>query len=44
MHPEFGYGIQAMVFDTMDTATVTTILDLVRRAVFYFELRWCQKI
>ena len=39
MHPEFGCGIRSMVFDTMDTATITAIQDLIRRAVLFFEPR-----
>ena len=39
MHPEFGCGIRSMVFDTMDTATITAIQDFIERAVLFFEPR-----
>jgi hypothetical protein len=39
MHPEFGCGIRSMVFNTIDTATITTIQDLIQRAVLFFEPR-----
>ena len=39
MHPEFGCGIRSMVFDTMDTATITAIQDFIQRAVLFFEPR-----
>ncbi len=39
MHPDFGCGLKSMVFDTIDTAAVTAIRDLVDRAVLFFEPR-----
>jgi len=39
MHPEFGCGIRSMVFDTMNTGTITAIQDLIQRAVLFFEPR-----
>ena len=39
MHPSYGCDLQRMVFETMDTSTLTEIRDMVERAVLFFEAR-----
>jgi phage baseplate assembly protein W len=39
MHPTFGCGLKLMVFDTLTESTVTEIIDLVERAILFFETR-----
>ncbi|WP_286267435.1 GPW/gp25 family protein [Thalassotalea atypica] len=39
MHPTFGCGLKLMVFDVITESTVTEIIDLVERAILFFETR-----
>ncbi len=39
MHPSYGCGLKAMVFESIDEATMTEIRDTIRRAVLFFEPR-----
>ncbi len=39
MLPDFGCGIHDLVFSPNDTSTVTTVVDLVRRALTRYEPR-----
>jgi uncharacterized protein len=39
MHPNYGCGLQRMVFENMDESRLTEIRSLVERAVLFFEPR-----
>ena len=39
MHPTYGCGLHAMVFETINESTVTEIKDLIERAILFFEPR-----
>lgn len=39
MRPDYGCGLHARVFDTINESTVTRIKDLIERAVLFFEPR-----
>ncbi len=39
MHPTYGCDLRRMVFETIDTSTITEIRDLVEKAVLFFEPR-----
>lgn len=39
MHPTFGCSLHTMLFEAISESTVTEIIDLVERAVLFFESR-----
>ena len=39
MHPSYGCGLRRMVFEPMNTSTLTEIRSLIERAVLFFEAR-----
>ncbi len=39
MHPSYGCGLNAMVFETINSSAVTEIRDIIERAVLFFEPR-----
>ena len=39
MHPNYGCGLQRMVFENVDQSTLTEIRSLVEKAVLFFEVR-----
>jgi len=39
MQPKFGSGMHDFVFDTLDSATLTFIQDMIRTAILYHEAR-----
>jgi phage baseplate assembly protein W len=39
MHPGYGCDLRRMVFENIDTGTLTEIRDLVHRAVLFYEAR-----
>lgn len=39
MHPTFGCGLHAMIFESISTNTVTEIKDVIERAILFFETR-----
>ena len=39
MRPDYGCGLNAMVFDTIDENTLTLLRDTIERAVLFFEPR-----
>jgi hypothetical protein len=39
MQPEYGCGLQRMVFETLNDSTLTEIRDIVTKAVLFFEVR-----
>ncbi|WP_457355373.1 GPW/gp25 family protein [Roseateles sp. P5_D6] len=39
MHPSYGCGLRRMVFEPMNTSTLTEIRSLIEKAVLFFEAR-----
>lgn len=39
MQPDYGCGLRAMVFETMNDSTITAIKDVIERAVLFYEPR-----
>ncbi len=39
MQPTFGCGLKSQVFEEIDESAVTVIIDLIRRAILFFEPR-----
>ena len=39
MQPNYGCGLRTMVFETLDTSTVTDVVDRVERAILFYESR-----
>jgi len=39
MRPDYGCGLNALVFDTIDENTLTMLRDTIQRAVLFFEPR-----
>ena len=39
MHPTYGCGLKAIVFDNINESTITEIKDIIERAVLFFEPR-----
>ena len=39
MQPEYGCGLQRLVFETINDSTLTEIRDIVTKAVLFFEVR-----
>ncbi len=39
MHPSYGCGLKALVFETITESTLTEIKDVVERAILFFEPR-----
>lgn len=39
MQPDYGCGLHAMVFETINESTVTELKDIIERAVLFFEPR-----
>ena len=39
MHPTFGCGLRALVFENVTENTITRLKDMVTRAILYFEPR-----
>ncbi|MBX3630934.1 MAG: GPW/gp25 family protein [Nitrosomonas sp.] len=39
MQPTFGCGLKSHVFEAIDESAVTVIIDLIRRAILFFEPR-----
>lgn len=39
MQPSFGCGLKSQVYQVIDASTVTVLLDLIRRAILFFEPR-----
>ncbi|ABK98001.1 GPW/gp25 family protein [Pelobacter propionicus] len=39
MHPEFGCGLNALMFEQMNESTVTALKDAIDRAVLFYEPR-----
>jgi len=39
MQPDYGCGLHAMVFETIDESTVTELKDIIDRAILFYEPR-----
>ena len=39
MQPDYGCGLHAMVFESIDESTVTELKDIIERAVLFYEPR-----
>lgn len=39
MQPDYGCGLQAKIFDSINASSITEIKDLIERAVLFFEPR-----
>jgi len=39
MQPDFGCGLHAMVFESVEESTVTELKDIIERAILFFEPR-----
>ena len=39
MQPDYGCGLHAMVFESLDESTVTELKDIIQRAILFYEPR-----
>ena len=39
MYPAYGCGLKALIFDSISESTVTEIMDVIERAILFFEPR-----